>query len=216
MAVDVFPIWKAVSNIEHGPKKGTLGKTAIWSVIEKNLFRQRVFPSCVPQTGSMYPYSMKEPFNPDESGINTKVLEDMTGPTEAFKIASGEMTPGDYANDDTNHLPTRPWNRRQQIYKRQEVLRPDGLSQWSALMNWNQLFSDRCMWFYHRQGELRHLVRKLAEMRVTMDEIENVPVETDPLHQLLCQHPRPLQALRSNIGGQEIRLTPGGQIEGRI
>ena len=72
-------------------KKGTLGKTAIWSVIEKNLFRQRVFLMCA--TNREYVSVLNEgAFKPDESGINTKVLEDMTGPTEAFRIASGEMT----------------------------------------------------------------------------------------------------------------------------
>ena len=59
-------------------KKGTLGKTAIWSVIEKNLFRQRVFLMCA--TNREYVSVLNEgAFKPDESGIIAKVLEDMTG-----------------------------------------------------------------------------------------------------------------------------------------
>ena len=100
VAVDVFPIWKTVSNIEYD-QEGDFGKDwQFGSVIEKNLFRQRVFLMCA--TNREYVSVLNEgAFKPDESGIITKVLEDMTGPTEAFKIASGEMTPGDYANDDT-------------------------------------------------------------------------------------------------------------------
>ena len=76
-------------------KKGSLGKTAIWSVIEKNLFRQRVFLRCATNREQVSIMNERA-FKPEDSGIDVTVLEDMTGPTEVFAIASGEMTSADY------------------------------------------------------------------------------------------------------------------------
>jgi len=80
-------------------RKGSLGKTAIWSVIEKNLFRQRVFLMCA--TNREHVSTLNEgAFKPDQSGIDDAFLREVTGPTEVFRIASGEMTRGDYASAD--------------------------------------------------------------------------------------------------------------------
>ena len=80
-------------------KKDTLGKNAIWSVIEKNLFRQRVFLMCA--TNREHVSTLNEgAYRPRESGINPEMLTDVTGPTQVFRIASGDMTPDDYAKAD--------------------------------------------------------------------------------------------------------------------
>jgi len=80
-------------------RKGSLGKTAIWSVIEKNLFRQRMFLMCA--TNREYVSALNEgAYKPDQSGIDPELLREVTGPTHVFKIASGEMTPEDYAAAD--------------------------------------------------------------------------------------------------------------------
>ena len=39
-------------------------------------------------------------YKPDQSGIDPALLREVTGPTQVFKIASGEMTPEDYAAAD--------------------------------------------------------------------------------------------------------------------
>ena len=39
-------------------------------------------------------------YKPDQSGIDAALLREVTGPTQVFKIASGEMTPEDYASAD--------------------------------------------------------------------------------------------------------------------
>ena len=80
-------------------KRDTLGKNAIRSVIEKNLFRQRVFLMCA--TNREYVSTLNEgAFRPKDSGIDPEMLTDVTGPTHVFRIASGGMTPDDYATGD--------------------------------------------------------------------------------------------------------------------
>ena len=80
-------------------KRDTLGKNAIRSVIEKNLFRQRVFLMCA--TNREYVSTLNEgAFRPKDSGIDPEMLTDVTGPTQVFRIASGGMTPDDYATGD--------------------------------------------------------------------------------------------------------------------
>ena len=54
-------------------RKGSLGKTAIWSVIEKNLFRQRVFLRCATNRENVSILN-EGAFKPEDSGIDTKVF----------------------------------------------------------------------------------------------------------------------------------------------
>ena len=80
-------------------RRGTLGKSAIWSVIEKNLFRQRVFLMCA--TNREHVSTLNErAFRPKDSGVDPEMLTNVTGPTQVFRIASGDMTPDDYAKGD--------------------------------------------------------------------------------------------------------------------
>jgi len=86
-------------SILNTTRNGSLGKTAIWSVIEKNLFRQRMFLMCA--TNREHVSALNEAaYKPDQSGIDPALLREVTGPTQVFKIASGEMTPEDYAAAD--------------------------------------------------------------------------------------------------------------------
>ena len=80
-------------------RKGTLGKNAIWSVIEKNLFRQRVFLMCASNRDHVSTLN-EGAYRPKHSGVNTEMLADVTGATQVFRIASGDMTPDDYAKGD--------------------------------------------------------------------------------------------------------------------
>ena len=80
-------------------RKGSLGKTAIWSVIEKNFFRQRVFLMCATNREHV-PALNEGAYKPDQSGIDAALLREVTGPTQVFKIASGEMAPEEYASAD--------------------------------------------------------------------------------------------------------------------
>ena len=58
-------------------KKGTLGKNAIWSVIEKNLFRQRVFLICA--TNREHVSTLNEgAYRPKDSGVDPEMLADVT------------------------------------------------------------------------------------------------------------------------------------------
>eukprot|EP00435_Cladocopium_sp_Y103_P007902 s2840_g2.t1 len=80
-------------------RAGTLGKTAIWAVIEKNLFRQRVFLMCA--TNREHVSTLNErAYKPEESGIDPALLRNATGPTKTFAIAGGEMQDDDYAQTD--------------------------------------------------------------------------------------------------------------------
>ena len=80
-------------------RKGTLGKNAIWSVIEKNLFRQRVFLMCASNRDHVSTRN-EGAYRPKHSGVNAEMLADVTGATQVFRIASGDMTPDDYAKGD--------------------------------------------------------------------------------------------------------------------
>ena len=80
-------------------RKGTLGKNAIWSVIEKNLFRQRVFLMCASNRDHVSTLN-EGAYRPKHSGVNAEMLADVTGATQVFRIASGDMTPDDYAKGD--------------------------------------------------------------------------------------------------------------------
>ena len=80
-------------------RKGTLGKNAIWSVIEKNLFRQRVFLMCASNRDHVSTLN-EGAYRPKHSGVNAEMLADVTGATQVFRIASGDMTPDDYAKRD--------------------------------------------------------------------------------------------------------------------
>ena len=80
-------------------RKGTLGKNAIWSVIEKNLFRQRVFLMCASNRDHVSTLN-EGAYRPKHSGVNPEMLADVTGATQVFRIASGDMTPDDYAKGD--------------------------------------------------------------------------------------------------------------------
>ena len=80
-------------------RKGTLGKSAIWSVIEKNLFRQRVFLMCASNRDHVSTLN-EGAYRPKHSGVNAEMLADVTGATQVFRIASGDMTPEDYAKGD--------------------------------------------------------------------------------------------------------------------
>ena len=80
-------------------RKGTLGKNAIWSVIEKNLFRQRVFLMCASNRDHVSTLN-EGAYRPKHSGVNAEMLADVAGATQVFRIASGDMTPDDYAKGD--------------------------------------------------------------------------------------------------------------------
>ena len=80
-------------------RRGTLGKYAIWSVIEKNLFRQRVFLMCASNRDHVSTLN-EGAYRPKHSGVNAEMLADVTGATQVFRIASGDMTPEDYAKGD--------------------------------------------------------------------------------------------------------------------
>ena len=80
-------------------RRGTLGKNAIWSVIEKNLFRQRVFLMCASNRDHVSTLN-EGAYRPKHSGVNAEMLADVTGSTQVFRIASGDMTPDDYAKGD--------------------------------------------------------------------------------------------------------------------
>ena len=80
-------------------RRGTLGKNAIWSVIEKNLFRQRVFLMCASNRDHVSTLN-EGAYRPKHSGVNAEMLADVTGATQVFRIASGDMTPDDYAKGD--------------------------------------------------------------------------------------------------------------------
>ena len=77
-------------------RKGTLGKNALWSVIEKNLFRQRVFLMCASNRDHVSTLN-EGAYRPKHSGVDPEMLADVTGATQVFRIASGDMTPDDYA-----------------------------------------------------------------------------------------------------------------------
>ena len=62
VAVDVFSIWKTVSNIEYD-QKGDLGKDGNLVCHREESYFAKEFSSCAPRTGSMYPYSMREHSN---------------------------------------------------------------------------------------------------------------------------------------------------------
>ena len=152
-------------------RKGSLGKTAIWSVIEKNLFRQRVFLMCA--TNREYVSALNEgAYKPDQSGIDPALLREVTGPTHVFKIASGEMTPEDYAAADAtvfqkgppDGAPTTRFNKDKR-YKAQWVepmvpiheLEPSPIS----TCYWFPVFSDSM-----------HFLCDSCRRAQTMDEIE--------------------------------------------
>ena len=80
-------------------RRGTLGKNAIWSVIEKNLFRQRVFLMCASNRDHVSTLN-EGAYRPKHSGVNPEMLADVTGATQVFRIASSDMTPDDYAKGD--------------------------------------------------------------------------------------------------------------------
>ena len=80
-------------------RKGTLVKNAIWSVIEKNLFRQRVFLMCASNRDHVSTLN-EGAYRPKHSGVDPEMLADVTGATQVFRIASGDMTPDDYAKGD--------------------------------------------------------------------------------------------------------------------
>jgi len=65
-------------------RKGTLGKNAIWFVIEKNLFRQRVFLMCTTNREHVSTLNEKA-FRPKESGVDPEMLTMVTGPTQAWR-----------------------------------------------------------------------------------------------------------------------------------
>ena len=162
-------------------KKGTLGKTAIWSVIEKNLFRQRVFLMCA--TNREHVSVLNEgAFKPDESGIIAKVLEDMTGPTEAFKIAGGEMTPGDYANDDTTIFQRGPGTAVNRFTK-DKRFKTSWVEPVVGTHELEPVVSDRCMWFTIDK-ENEDILCGSCRGAETMDEVETC--QSRPTHCINC------------------------------
>ena len=76
-------------------KKGTLGKTTIWGMIEKYLFRPRVLlmrSSNRDKVNALNELAGKT----DLSGINPAILKSVTGPTRVFAISAGEIIEEDY------------------------------------------------------------------------------------------------------------------------
>ena len=141
-------------------KKGSLGKTAIWSVIEKNLFRQRVFLRCA--TNREHVSTMNERASkPEDSGIDVKVLEDMTGPTEVFAIASGEMTSADYAADDSTIFQKGATPNR---FTKDKRFKTSWVEPVVGTHELEPIFSDRCMWFWVDK-ETRTSYAPLAELQ---------------------------------------------------
>ena len=76
------------------------GKTAIWAVMEKHLFRQRVFLMCA--TNRERVSTLNEgAYKLESSGIEPTVLKNATGATTTFALAGGEMVEEDYAHIDS-------------------------------------------------------------------------------------------------------------------
>ena len=160
-------------------KKGSLGKTAIWSVIEKNLFRQRVFLRCA--TNREHVSAMNErAAKPDDSGIDVKVLEDMTGPTEVFAIASGEMTSADYAADDSTIFQKGATPNRFTKDKRFKTSWVEPIVRTHEL---EPIFSDQCMWFWIDK-ENEDILCGTCRTAVDMDTIEQC--QNRPTHCINC------------------------------
>ena len=148
-------------------KKGSLGKTAIWSIIEKNLFRQRVFLRCA--TNREHVSIMNErAFKPEDSGIDVNFLEDATGPTEVFKIASGEMTPGDYSTDDSTIFQKGTATNR---FTKDRRFKTKWVEPVVMTHELEPVFSDRCMWFWIDK-ENEDILCPTCRTAVTMDVIE--------------------------------------------
>ena len=148
-------------------KKGSLGKTAIWSIIEKNLFRQRVFLRCA--TNREHVSIMNErAFKPEDSGIDAKVLEDMTGPTEVFAIASGEMTSADYAADDSTIFQKGTTPNR---FTKDKRFKTTWVEPVVGTHELEPIFSDRCLWFWVDK-ENEDILCPTCRTAVTMDVIE--------------------------------------------
>ena len=68
-------------------------------MIEKNLFRQRVFLMCASNRDHVSTLN-EGAYRPKHSGVNAEMLADVTGATQVFRIASDDMTPDDYAKGD--------------------------------------------------------------------------------------------------------------------
>ena len=148
-------------------KKGSLGKTAIWSIIEKNLFRQRVFLRCA--TNREHVSIMNErAFKPEDSGIDAKVLEDMTGPTEVFAIASGEMTSADYAADDSTIFQKGTTPNR---FTKDKRFKTTWVEPVVGTHELEPIFSDRCLWFWVDK-ENEDILCYTCRTAVTMDVVE--------------------------------------------
>ena len=132
----------------NSTRNGSLGKTAIWSVVEKNLFRQRVFLMCA--TNRTYVSSLNEgAFKPEESGIDQKQLERVTGPTEVFRIASGEMTPGDYATADaTIFQKGPPPGATTTRFTRDKRYKTRWIEPMVRTQELEPEATNQCMWFY--------------------------------------------------------------------
>ena len=106
-------------SILNTTRNGSLGKTAIWSVVEKNLFRQRVLLMCATNRDCVSTLN-EGAYKPDQSGVDGDLLKEMTGPTQIFRIASGEMTPDDYANADATVFQKGPPGGAPIYYKVQQ------------------------------------------------------------------------------------------------
>ena len=76
------------------------GKTAIWAVMEKHLFRQRVFLMCATNRDRVSTLN-EGAYKLENSGIEPTVLKNATSATTTFALAGGEMVEEDYANIDS-------------------------------------------------------------------------------------------------------------------
>ena len=97
MEIHVFGLWAAVSNF---PSVQLWEDRYIYGgVMEKHLFRQRVFLMCA--TNREHVSTLNEgAYQLERSGVESIMLREATGATKTFAIASGEMVEEDYAKTD--------------------------------------------------------------------------------------------------------------------
>lgn len=85
MESDVFPVRSSVQDVEEEERDGTaLGKGAIWSVIEKQLFRQRVLLMCAMDREKVSAFNAKAHIQTEENATPTdeywKEVEELVAP----------------------------------------------------------------------------------------------------------------------------------------
>lgn len=196
-------------SILSSSKGGSLGKTAIWAIIEKNLFRQRVFLMCATVREHM----------PEKSGVSKSLLENVTGPTEAFMIAGGEMTKGDYAADDSTIFQKGPpTGSNPNRFTRGQRYKTNWVEPMVGTQDLEPAPTERCHWYplvLCGPGGLRDPMPDMPTSK-NCRRNRSMSLYAYEVHQLLGKQPRPLQASIPNPRGQTISAASRSQIEGGI